>query len=438
MDLFLETFSVPDLVRDVAAIVRPLVEKKANTLVVSCADDLGTMHADLTKVRQALFNLLSNASKFTDHGTITVNVRRESSEDGARVTFAVADTGIGMTAEQLGRLFEAFSQAEVSTRSKYGGTGLGLAISRQFCRMMGGDIAVESAVGQGSTFTIRLPAAVADLALTSPAIVEASGAPPAAAPESDGRATILVVDDDPAVRDLMERLLSREGFRVESAAGGEDGLRLARALRPDLITLDVLMPGLDGWAVLTALKADSELADIPVIMLTMLDDKSVGYALGASDYVTKPIDRDRLAALVRKYRRDGDAGAVLVVEDELGMRDLLRRVLEKDGWAIDEAENGRVALERIAVMRPDLVLLDLMMPEMDGFEFIAELRKRRDGRSIPVVVITAKDLTPDDHRRLNGCIQRILQKAAYGRDELLGDIRGLVAANLRRPVAGET
>jgi len=438
MDLYLEQFDVAGMVRGAAAIARPLMEKNANALEVRCADDLGVMRADLTKVRQALFNLLSNASKFTDHGTVTVNVRRESGEDGDWVTFAVADTGIGMTEKQLGRLFEAFSQAEASTRSKYGGTGLGLAISRQFCRMMGGDITVDSAVGQGSTFTIRLPAAVADPALTSPAVIEASDALPAGVPESDGRATILVVDDDPAVRDLMQRLLSREGFRVESAAGGEDGLRLARVLRPDLITLDVLMPGLDGWAVLTALKADSELADIPVIMLTMLDDKSVGYALGASDYVTKPIDRDRLATLVRKYRRDVGTGAVLVVEDELGMRNLLRRVLEKDGWAIDEAENGRVALERVAVMRPDLVLLDLMMPEMDGFEFIAELRKRRDGRSIPIVVITAKDLTMDDHRRLNGCIQRILQKAAYNRDELLGDIRGLVAANLRRPVAGET
>jgi CheY-like chemotaxis protein len=240
-----------------------------------------------------------------------------------------------------------------------------------------------------------------------------------------------VIDDDPTVRDVMGRFLAKEGFRVATAAGGEEGLRLARDLRPDAITLDVLMPGVDGWAVLTALKGDGATASIPVVMLTMLDDRSLGYALGATDYLTKPIDRDRLMAALAPYRRELP---VLVVDDDPDLRTLLRRMLEREGYVVAEADNGRVALTRISERVPGAILLDLMMPEMDGFEFLEELRRDEAGRGIPVIVVTAHDLSAEDHQRLNGSVERIIQKGAYRHDALLAEVRRLVGAavGLRR------
>jgi hypothetical protein len=427
MDLYLETFDVATLIRDIAAVIQPLAVKNANRLEIVCPETTGAMRADLTKVRQSLFNLLSNACKFTDHGTVTLAVSREASGEQDWLRFSVADTGIGMTGEQLERLFGAFSQADAATTRKYGGTGLGLALSRRLCRMMGGDVTVESESGRGSTFTIRLPAVVAEATEPSPAPAAAERATPAVG-------TVLVIDDEAAIRDLMQRYLAKEGFRVVAAAGGEEGLQLARELRPDAITLDVMMPGLDGWAVLTALKADPAVADIPVIMLTIVDDKNLGYALGAADYLTKPIERDRLLTVLRTHRRDHP---VLVVDDDDALRQLLRRMLEPEGYTVVEAENGRVALERLRSVAPSVVLLDLMMPEMDGFEFVAEFRRHEAWRAIPIVVITARDLSRDDRERLNGYVQKILQKGAHGRDQLLAEVRDLVVASVarRRPSA---
>src|SRR5437870_9435634 len=428
MELYLESFDVAGLVRDIAAVIQPLAAKNANRLAVLCPDEVGTMRADLTKVRQARFNLLSNACKFTDRGIISLAVARAVMDGQDWIEFSVNDTGIGMTPEQLARLFEVFSQADAATTRKYGGTGLGLALSRRLCRMMGGDVTVASEAGRGSTFTILLPALVAE-------IVEEPAAP--AAPTdcvASGVGTVLVIDDEAAVRDLMQRFLAREGFRVVTAAGGEEGLRRARELRPDAITLDVMMPGMDGWAVLSALKADPDVADVPVIMLTIVDDRNLGYALGASDYLTKPIDRERLVTVLKQHRRDRP---VLVVDDDAGLRQLLRRMLEPEGYAVVEAENGRVALERLRDVSPSVVLLDLMMPEMDGFEFVAELRRHEAWRALPVVVITARDLSFDDHERLNGYVQKILQKGEHGRDQLLAEVRELVATSVarRRPKA---
>ena len=341
-----------------------------------------------------------------------------------------------MTPEQLGRLFEAFTQAEASTTRRFGGTGLGLALTRHFCRMMGGDVAVESEAGKGSTFTIRLPAIAPRQGRRPPATAYAP------APGGDGdegqAGTVLVIDDDAAVRDLLQRSLSREGFRVLPAAGGEEGLRLARAARPDAITLDVLMPGMDGWAVLAALKADPALADVPVVMLTIADDKALGFSLGAVEYLTKPVDRARLLRVLRRYRPGGpDAGAprpgpVLVVEDDEATRRTLRRLLEGEGFAVVEAEHGRAALDLLAGggTAPGLIVLDLLMPEMDGFEFAAALRRDEAWRDVPVVVLTARDLTADDRRRLNGRVERVLQKGADDAERLLGEVRRLVAAGV--------
>ncbi|MCZ6481066.1 MAG: response regulator [candidate division NC10 bacterium] len=429
MGLYLETFDIAPMIQDVVATITPLVEKDANTLKVHCADDLGTMRADLTKVRQALFNLLSNACKFTERGTLTLGANREMVDGTAWIKFRVSDTGIGMTPEQMGKLFEAFTQAEASTTRKYGGTGLGLTISQKFCQMMGGDITVESAPGQGSTFTILLPAKVVDPeAALVPRVEEI---PATAVPTPEGAPTVLVIDDDPRVHDLMQRFLRKEGLHMVAAMDGEEGLRLAKTVRPTMITLDVLMPGMDGWAVLSALKSDPELTDIPVIMITIMDEKQMGYTLGAADYLTKPIEWKRLAVILQKYKCAHPPCPVLVVEDDAEIRKLLRRRLEKEGWAVAEAENGRVALERMAENRPELILLDLIMPEMDGFQFLEEVRKQEGWRSIPVVVVTAKNLTPEDRLVLSGSVTQILQKGAYSQEELLRKIRDLVAACVR-------
>jgi signal transduction histidine kinase/CheY-like chemotaxis protein len=429
MELYLETFEIRALVKDVQSTIHPLVEKNGNVMEVRYAEDLETMHADVTRVRQVLFNLLSNASKFTEHGTITMEVLREPTPAGDFVLFSVTDTGIGLTTDQLSKLFQAFTQADASTSRKYGGTGLGLVISRRFCQMMGGDITVTSEHGKGSNFTVRLPVRVLDKKVPAvtpvPAKPAAVAAPKPAVPVQPV-ATVLVVDDDQNARDLMERGLLKEGFRVVTAAGGEEGIRLAKQYKPDVITLDVLMPGMDGWAVLRALKSEHDTADIPVIMVTMVDDKDMGHALGAADYLPKPIDRERLSALLRKYQCH--PGPVLIVEDDPATREMMRRTLEQDGWLVVEAENGRIGLKRVGENPPGLILLDLMMPEMDGFEFVAELRKVDAWRGIPVVVVTAKDITAEDRLRLNGNVKKIFQKAALTREELAREIRTLARA----------
>ena len=410
MQLFFEAFEVAPLVEEVASTVRPLVEKNTNRLALRCAGDVGTMHSDATRIRQVLLNLLSNATKFTDHGVITLEVERT----GPEVVFRVHDTGIGMTPEQLGRLFEAFEQAEASTAAKYGGTGLGLAISRRFCQLMGGDVTVESEPGTGSTFTVRLPV---------DAPVEPAPLPGTGTVAAGAAGTVLVIDDDAAARDLVARFLEKAGLTVVGAADGVAGLKAAREHRPDVITLDVVMPGLDGWAVLTALKGDPATADIPVVMLSVMDEKNLGFALGASEYLTKPIDRDRLTRVLRKYGRAGVPRRVLVVEDDPLTRTVLRRAMESEGWEVVEAEHGRAALERGAERVPDLVLLDLMMPEMNGFEFLEALRAREAWRAVPVVVITAKELTDDDRRRLNGGVERVVAKGGRGLEALAAAVR---------------
>jgi signal transduction histidine kinase/DNA-binding response OmpR family regulator len=423
MELYLETFSVPDMVRDIAAVIQPLAEKRSNRLEVRCDESAGFMRADLTKVRQALFNLLSNACKFTERGSVSLTVSRDSTAAGEWLSFEIKDTGIGITPEQMTRLFQEFSQADAEVTRRYGGTGLGLALSRRLCRMMGGDITAESEAGRGSTFTIRLPASVAE------PIAEAAAVGATARPATGQAGTVLVIDDEETVRDLMERFLDKEGFRVVTAAGGPEGLRLAKELRPDAITLDVMMPAMDGWAVLSALKSDPDLSDIPVIMLTVLDARNLGYALGATDYLTKPIDRDRLTAVLKKYRHDLP---VLIVDDDGDIRRLLRQLLERDGYKVAEAENGREALAVLPEIAPGLILLDLMMPEMDGFEFVIELRRHERWRQIPVIVITARDLSAEDRQRLNGYVEKVLQKGSYSRDALLAEVRELVALSIAR------
>ncbi len=426
MDLFLETFDVNNVVTEVAGTVQPLVAKNDNTLEVNCSADLGSMHSDLTKVRQSLLNLLSNASKFTKEGKITLEAKRTELDGKSWVVLRVSDTGVGMTSAQIAKLFQAFTQADVSTTRKYGGTGLGLTITRRFCQMMGGDVTVASEPDKGTTFTITLPsepiAPQREIALSGPV-----------QPERDAGSAglILVIDDDPSVRNLIRRTLEKEGFRVRYASGGEEGLRQARRLRPDAITLDVMMPKMDGWAVLTALKSDPDLEDIPVIMVTVVDDKNLAYSLGAADYLTKPIERKRLTAILQKYQ---PAGRALVVDDDELCRQVARDALEEDGWSVIEAENGRQGLERVADSRPDLIVLDLMMPEVDGFGFADELSRHEEWRTIPILVVTSKDLSVQERMHLHGRVFGVLQKSSHSQRELRDIIRQEVAQHLRRRV----
>lgn len=425
MELYLESFSVEAMLDDVVGTAAALVQQKDNELVVERGPDLGDMHADLTKVRQTLFNLLSNAAKFTERGTISLSARRDVVDGGAWLEFTVTDTGIGIPADKLESVFDEFTQADASTARKFGGTGLGLAITRRFCRMMGGDVRVESELGAGTKFRVRLPARVQAPALPQ---VELPTSVVAGAGQS-----ILVIDDDPAARDLMLRSLSRDGFRVVTAASGDEGIELARRERPVAITLDVMMPGKDGWAVLADLKADPELAAIPVIMVSMLEDRTLGYTLGAAEYLTKPVDRRELSRILAKYRCQNPPCPVLLVEDDRVIRSLMRRALEKEGWSVTEAENGREGLERVAEKVPHLILLDLMMPVMDGFEFLVELRRVEAWRAVPVVVVTAKELGEEDHARLNGSVASVIEKGSYSLEELLEQVRTLVATCVPSP-----
>jgi CheY-like chemotaxis protein/anti-sigma regulatory factor (Ser/Thr protein kinase) len=382
------------------------------------------MYSDLTRIRQILFNLLSNACKFTKSGTVELIVTSEAGVDGDFMKFQVKDSGIGMTPGQIGRVFEAFAQADSSTTRKYGGTGLGLAITKKFCEMMDGTIELESELGKGTTFTVRVPKRAGKGAEAVPAAVSPSSA--ASPQKSIGR--VLVIDDDPVIQDLMRSFLTREGYTVTVAESGPAGLLRAREIRPDVITLDIAMPGMDGWSVLSQLKNDPLLCETPVVILTMADNKSLGYALGATEYLMKPIDRERLAAVLRKYSRLSN-DPILIVDDDPNTRDMLRSLLTKDGWGVQTAENGRLALELVRRSLPGLVLLDLMMPEMDGFAFIEEFQKLPSARNVPVIVLTAKDLTGDDRKRLNGHVKKILAKGG-GAESVLKKVQELVAQSV--------
>jgi len=427
MELYLETFQLDKLISDTLTIVQPLVAKNANQMRSEIAENAGAMFADLVKVRQILFNLISNASKFTPNGMISLTVSVEKRRGRDWVLFKITDTGIGMSPEQLGRLFEAFAQADKSVSSKYGGTGLGLAISRHFSHMMGGDITVESELGKGTTFTVGLPRQVSSDRL-EPESADAAGA--TGQPES--RSTLLVIDDDGMIHELLRRELADKSVRVIGAFNGEEGLKKAYEIHPDLITLDTLMEGMDGWDVLSRLKSDRDLAHIPVIMLTIVDDKRKGFSMGVSEYLVKPADRNELTALLSKYLNSAAARGskgLLLVDDDLVGRGRMAKILKEQGWTVREASNGLEALTLLREGVPELIFLDLIMPEMDGFSFLAEIRKSPEFCRIPVVVLTSKDLTPSERKLLNINVDRVVQKNTYGMDELVRDVTNRLASD---------
>jgi signal transduction histidine kinase/CheY-like chemotaxis protein len=446
MEAYAEDFDVDKLVDQVVGTAQPLVDKNGNRLEVQRDGDLGEAHQDLTKLRQSMLNLLSNAAKFTKDGVVTLMARREVVNGADWLTIAVRDTGIGIPKDKIETVFEEFGQADDSTSREYGGTGLGLPISRRFCHLLGGDISLDSRSGQGSTFTIRVPAIlpgteskkepVAATAKPEPVEVvvpataetpDPSGDPGSRPVGGAGR-TVLVIDDDATARDIIQRALEADGFDVRTASDGIAGIALARELQPAAITLDVMMPDLDGWSVLRLLKSDPAVRDIPVVMLTIVDDKNRGFSLGATDYLTKPIDRERLRATLSRFQGSDRTGPVLLVEDDEAARKVIAKSVAEVGRGVMEASNGREALARLSENKPDLILLDLMMPVMDGFEFLSEMRSHEKWRDLPVIVLTAKDLTDEDRQALSGRVEQIVEKGAHSHEQVLASVHALLTA----------
>ncbi len=443
MDLYIEQFDPATIIGEVASTIQPLMDKNHNRLALETGENLGSMSADMTKLRQVLFNLLSNAAKFTSNGTITLSAHRLK-RDRDWLEFNVSDTGIGMTPEQLGKLFEAFTQAEASTTAKYGGTGLGLAISRQFARLMGGDITVTSVAGQGTTFSVLIPAVVEANKGKQPAAAAAkptapvvAAAPIANAPAKPHQGRVLIIDDDAAVHDSLTALLGNAGYAVTGTRDGREGLALAQAQPPDVVILDMLLPSIDGESVLNRFKAVPELEHIPIILVTLSEKDGLGLTLGASDYVTKPIEAHRLLGILTSCRPGQLKTPIMVVEDDAPTREVIVRLLTRENWPVVQAENGRQAIEIMQAAPPSLVLLDLLMPELDGFGVLRAMRVNPDWRDIPVVVLTSIDLTNEIRNLLQQQANRVFQKGTYSKEELLREIRSSVDEFIkRRSVSG--
>ncbi len=447
IDLFIESVVISDLVAEVERLVEPLVVKNANTFTVDCPSVVGSMRGDALRLRQVLFNLLSNACKFTRDGQLTLKVWGESVSSGESVCFCVSDTGIGMTPEQVSKLFHPFVQADASTSRKFGGTGLGLAICKQLTELMGGQIEVHSEPGRGTSFTVRVPritvalrpaekpgspaASLGPLGAASTVVERpvADDAFESDAPQGGSRplGTVLIIDDDHTSRELVGRHLERSGYRVLRASTGDQGISMARSEHPDVVTLDVLMPDKDGWTVLSELKADRATAHIPVVMLTILDERNAGYALKASDYLLKPVDRNKLLEVIARQRID-DSGprSALVVDDDDALRSLMAHTLEKAGFVVRQASNGREALERVAEVTPGVILLDLRMPVMDGFTFLEHFRSRPEHHAVPVIVVSATDPSESERRFLSENVEKLVQKGSLTQADLLEEVLKLV------------
>jgi len=437
MQLFIEDVKVVHLIKDVVDIVKPMADKKGNTLAVNCPESIGSIEVDIAKLRQSLLNLLSNAIKFTQRGTVQLSVHRSSREQQDWITFTVTDTGIGMTDDQLTKVFVAFSQVDSSFTREYSGTGLGLTISRAFARLMGGDISVTSKPGGGSSFMLELPARTAsrDLSpMVSPAKLEENEGKrrePAthAAMLMERRKNqryVLIIDDDPLACDIATRYLIKDGYRVESVFNGETALTKIQESMPDVILLDVMLTGMNGWQVLKFVKEHPALMHIPVIMTSMVDERTTAYLMGAADYLLKPVEREEIIRMVNQCVRREGVKSILIVDDDADARRLVRMVLENDGYEIIEAENGFLGLIRAAEAEPMLIVMDVVMPGMSGNQFLNELRKLDVGRSTPVLVITGVDMDEEQVLQLRAKVERIVQKGVYSVDHILNEVRSII------------
>lgn len=443
MQLYLEDVSVRQLIDEVVSTVRPMAAKNDNHIEVHCLEGIGAVQLDNAKIRQSLLNLMSNAVKFTQAGLITLTANYETSDGKEWITFSVKDTGIGLTDEQMSILFTPFTQADSSTTRVYGGTGLGLSISRSFCRLMGGDISVKSKLGHGSEFTIKLPVKVTESALVTEhgkqldedkrkdAIrSQDTNNPDIGIDRRKKNSVVLVIDDDPMGREIPERYLSKDGYVVYCATDGASGINKINTIRPDIVLLDVMIPGMSGWQVLTYIKKQPALMHIPVVMLTMIDEKRTAFGLGAADYLIKPVDRDDLTRTINRCLRKQGHDSILIVDDDADSRNLTRLILENEEFSVIEAENGHLGLMRVAEKIPACILLDIIMPGMSGFQFLDELVKKTEWRAIPVIALTAIDMDGDERIRLEGRVERIIQKGAYSIDQILKEVRRVIAEDL--------
>jgi signal transduction histidine kinase/DNA-binding response OmpR family regulator len=421
MELRVQTVSIAAVADQVCETVEPLAAQKKIRLETD-VNGAGEIEADAGKFKQMLLNLVSNAIKFTpDGGLVTISGKRMA--DAAEI--AVSDTGIGIARSDQSRIFNEFQQVDAGIDRQQQGTGLGLTLTRRFARLHGGDVRVDSEPGKGSVFTIHMPL----IATTQPAAESSSGL----AADTKGDAAlplVLVVEDDPPASELLTRQLERAGFRTEIVRSGADAVSHAQRSKPVAITLDILLPGLDGWEVLTRLKQDPVTSSIPVIVISVVDNPELATALGAVDYFVKPVPAKDLIERLRRFQL-GAAGArgktqVLVVDDERANRDWLKEVLEPAGYGVISAIGGREAIELARSRLPDLVLLDLMMPEVSGFDVVEALRADQSTSATPIMVLTAKDLTDEDKRQLNGRVSRILQRGSTGASDLVSMLRQVV------------
>ena len=403
MEVYLEPVSISALAEEVRTLTAPLAASNGNTVQIDIGPGVGTIQTDQTKLKQSLLNLVSNACKFSKDGRVDLSVAIEDQEGGPYIVFEVKDSGIGMTPEQQAKLFQAFSQADSSTTRRFGGTGLGLAITKRLCNLLGGDVAVVSEEGKGSRFIITLPLNAADTwnAVEGPA--------PAISGPDQG-ATILLIDDDPQVHDLLGHMLAREGYRVEHATSGPDALTMVQKVRPSAILLDVMMPQVDGWTVLSALKRDPKLAAIPVIIVSMLDERPLGLSLGAAEFLTKPIDRSRLVDTVRKHA--GPAmGVVLVVDGDPAQAKQIAQAIGDSGRTAETAPDGRAALEWLAKHpRPALMVLDLDAAHSEGFSLLDAIRADESLRGVRRILLADRELTTAELGYLSGLPGTVVSK----------------------------
>ena len=432
VELFNETFELKQILDDVMKTSSPLAQKNENELIIDYKTEIDFVTADQTRVKQVVLNLISNACKFTEKGKITVGVNKILREGGDLISIDVSDTGIGMSDEQMSRLFNSFVQADSSTTRKYGGTGLGLTISKQLAKLMGGDVVVNSELGKGTTFTATFLADFIGASESFKNLNKETGSliENVISLENSSGKTILIIDDDPTVSELMKRQLSKEGYQVIIAPNGKDGIRLARELKPDAITLDILMPEMDGWSVLRTLKADPEVSNIPVIMASILDEKNKGFSLGAADFLSKPIQKEYLMKSIRNLTGDKENLKICIIEDDESLRFTIKEILEKQNVEIIEAENGKVGMSLLQKeeIKPDLILLDLMMPVMNGFEFLKSIRET-DLNSIPILVLTGADLSEDEKSFLSGEVQRILEKSEDTLSSIVSEVGNVIKAS---------
>lgn len=431
MELFLEAVNINKLLSDTVNIISPVMSKNKNAFIFDPEPGLGVMVADSVKLRQTLFNLLSNAAKFTHEGKVTLRASSIKKGDEEWLRFSVSDTGIGMTPEQSSRLFSAFVQADRSISSKYGGTGLGLVISRHFCRMMGGDVTFESEVNLGTTFHVEIPRIVRDASKQAETASPSSSSPK----RSDSPKPILVIDDDRGVAEMIRRQingLTSSNIPVVSALNGKEGLERAKELQPQLIVLDILMEEMDGWDVLSAIRADGSISEIPVFVLSSVDERPKGRSKGIDDYLVKPPKRTELRDVLSKYLKQevGRADStrkILIIDDDSGVRGLIARSLIEDGWDVLQAENGRHALDLLTNYQPDLIFLDLLMPIMSGIEFLKEFREQEKDQEIPIVVLTSKDITEEDRKALGSRANLVLTKQSFSMQQLLDEVKAHLA-----------